>query len=130
MAKYDLPATIKKILDVTGAESLSYVGYSQGTGIMFARLSQDKGIAAQIRLFVALAPVAYLDDVISPIRYLAPFANDLEVGEYIFDTQKDDDDDDDFDDDDFSLYIQNQSLMSISFNMLKRTRLKRKGILL
>ena len=85
MARYDLPATIKKILDVSGADSLSYVGHSQGTEIMFARLSGDNDLAAQIRLFVALAPAAYLDGVISPIRYLAPFANDLEVsGDKLF----------------------------------------------
>lgn len=79
MARYDLPATIKTILGVTGADSLSYVGHSQGTETMFARLSQDKDLAVQVRLFVALAPVAYLDGVISPIRYLAPFANDIEL---------------------------------------------------
>ena len=79
MARYDLPATINTILNVTGANTLSYVGHSQGTEIMFARLSEDPDLAARVRLFVALAPVAYLDGVISPIRYLAPFANDLEV---------------------------------------------------
>ena len=79
MARYDLTATINTILNVTGADSLSYVGHSQGTEIMFARLSEDPDLAARVRLFVALAPVAYLDGVISPIRYLAPFANDLEV---------------------------------------------------
>ena len=79
MAKYDLPATIKNVLAVTQAQSLAYVGYSQGTEIAFAQFSQDSVLARQVRVFVALAPVAYLDGVISPIRLLAPFADDLAV---------------------------------------------------
>ena len=79
MAKYDFPATIRKVLDVTQAQSLAYIGHSQGTEIAFAQLSQTPELARRIRLFVALAPVAYLDGVVSPIRLLAPFAYDLEV---------------------------------------------------
>lgn len=79
MAKYDFPATIRKILDVTQVQSLAYIGHSEGTEIAFAQLPQDPALARRIRLFVALAPVAYLDGVISPIRLLAPFAGDIQL---------------------------------------------------
>lgn len=79
MAKYDFPATIRKVLDVTQVQSLAYIGHSQGTEIAFAQLSQNTKLAGRIRLFVALAPVAYLDGMISPIRLLAPFADDIEL---------------------------------------------------
>lgn len=78
MAAYDLPATVDKVLAVTGATQLAYVGHSQGTEIAFARLSRDKDLAKKIRIFVALAPVAYLKHLKSPIRLLAPFSKDLD----------------------------------------------------
>lgn len=79
MAAYDLPATVDKVLEVSGADDLVYIGFSQGTQIAFARLSSDKQLSKKIRLFVALAPVAYLGHLISPLKYLAPFAYDLDV---------------------------------------------------
>jgi pimeloyl-ACP methyl ester carboxylesterase len=61
MAKYDLPATIKLVLQQTGLRTISYVGHSQGTATGWAAFSRDyEGIAARINLFVSLAPVVYL----------------------------------------------------------------------
>ena len=79
MAQYDLPATVDKILSVTGATQLSYVGHSQGCEIAIAQLSRDPSLASKIKLFVGLAPATYLGDVKSPIRYLAPYSKDLMV---------------------------------------------------
>ena len=81
MAEYDLPATVDKILSVTGAKQISYVGHSQGCEIAFAQLSRDTDLASKIKLFVALAPATYLGHVKSPIRLLVPFADELAVGE-------------------------------------------------
>jgi predicted alpha/beta hydrolase len=39
MAEHDLEVAFNKALDVTGAPNLYYVGHSQGTEIMFARLA-------------------------------------------------------------------------------------------
>ena len=76
---YDLPATVRKVVSVTQSQSLAYVAFSQGTEIAFAQLSRDPELARQIKIFVALAPVAYTDGIKSPIRLLAPFADDIAV---------------------------------------------------
>ena len=79
MAQRDLPATVDKILSVTGAKQLAYVGHSQGCEIAIAQLSRDPILASKVKLFVGLAPATYLGDVKSPVRYLAPYANDIVV---------------------------------------------------
>ena len=79
MAAYDLPATVDKILSVTGAQQVFYVGHSQGCEIAIAELSRDPDFASKIKLFVGLAPATYLGDVKSPLIKLLPYAKDLEV---------------------------------------------------
>jgi len=41
MGTYDQPANIKKILEVTGKEDLTYIGYSQGNQQMFYGLATN-----------------------------------------------------------------------------------------
>ncbi|KAF0408147.1 alpha/beta-hydrolase [Gigaspora margarita] len=56
LSLYDLPDTINYILETTGAPSLSYIGFSQGTAQCFAALSINPKINDKINLFIALAP--------------------------------------------------------------------------
>ena len=79
MAAYDLPATVDKILSVTGAQQVFYVGHSQGCEIAIAELSRDPDFASKIKLFVGLAPATYLGDIKSPLIKLLPYAKELEV---------------------------------------------------
>ncbi|CAL8090631.1 unnamed protein product [Calicophoron daubneyi] len=72
MAKYDLPATIYYILNCTRVKKIGFVGHSQGTMTAFARFGMDPELQSHINVFIALAPVAYLKHVTSPIRLLAP----------------------------------------------------------
>ena len=52
----DIPDTIAYILRATAAQSLSYIGFSQGTAQAFATLSIHPDLNEKINLFVALAP--------------------------------------------------------------------------
>ncbi|CAO4380738.1 unnamed protein product [Caenorhabditis nigoni] len=56
---YDLRQQIEYALETTGQESLFYVGHSQGTTVMFARLAEaDATWQSKIRIFFALGPTA------------------------------------------------------------------------
>jgi len=54
----DLPAMIGYILTATGVNSISYIGFSQGTAQAFAAFSTNDKLAERINLFIALAPAA------------------------------------------------------------------------
>lgn len=79
MAKYDLPAMIEFALKTANQKDLYYVGFSQGTMISFAALSSNSVLASKIKYFAALAPVANVGYIKSPIRYLSYFAYDVQV---------------------------------------------------
>lgn len=51
-------------------DQIAYVGYSQGTLTMFELLSLKPEIAKVIKPYFALAPVAHLGNLRSPLRYL------------------------------------------------------------
>lgn len=55
-AFHDIPDTISYILDTTSTESLSYIGFSQGTAQAFAALSIHPRLNNQVNVFIALAP--------------------------------------------------------------------------
>ncbi|KAF9404007.1 cholesterol esterase [Podila epigama] len=56
LALFDLPDTVDYILGRTGAPSLVYIGFSQGTAQAFASLSIKPELNEKISLFIALAP--------------------------------------------------------------------------
>lgn len=72
MIAIDLPTMIDYVLKKTGHKNLFYVGHSQGTMIMFGLLSSKPEYNKKIRLFSALAPVAFLTHLTSPVRLVAP----------------------------------------------------------
>ncbi|XP_068214383.1 lipase member K-like [Palaemon carinicauda] len=78
MAKYDLPAMLDYVLEKTGVEKLHYVGHSMGTTVFFALMSSQPEYQQRIASMVALAPVATVTSISSPIKYLAPVVNDLQ----------------------------------------------------
>ncbi|TEA13452.1 putative lipase [Colletotrichum sidae] len=55
-AFHDIPDTISYILETTGQESLSYIGFSQGTAQAFATLAIHPKLNQQVNVFIALAP--------------------------------------------------------------------------
>lgn len=55
-AFHDIPDSINYILSTTGQQSLSYIGFSQGTAQAFATLSIHPTLNNKVDVFVALAP--------------------------------------------------------------------------
>uniref|UniRef100_A0A8C0RPB6 Gastric triacylglycerol lipase n=1 Tax=Canis lupus familiaris TaxID=9615 RepID=A0A8C0RPB6_CANLF len=70
MANYDLPASINFILNKTGQKQVYYVGHSQGTTLGFIAFSQIPELAAKVKMFFALAPVASIQFSTSPLSRL------------------------------------------------------------
>ncbi len=55
-AFHDIPDSIGYILSATGQQSLSYIGFSQGTAQAFASLAIHPKLNDQVNVFIALAP--------------------------------------------------------------------------
>ena len=73
---------IDTILQVTGKEKVFYGGHSMGTtSFMVMSIKrpeyQEKVVSAHF-----LAPVAFVDHMTSPLRYVAPFANSIDVSSF------------------------------------------------
>jgi len=66
-AMYDIPAMVEYILAITQSQSLSYVGFSQGSAQAFAAFSVNQQLASKINLFVALAPAARVNSLKNPL---------------------------------------------------------------
>jgi lysosomal acid lipase/cholesteryl ester hydrolase len=67
MGVYDLPAAIDYVLEQTSQPDLYYIGHSMGTTMFFVLTSTLTEYNAKIRLMTALAPIAYMAFVKSPI---------------------------------------------------------------
>lgn len=65
VASYDLPAQIGKVQAVTGAEKITYMGYSHGSFLMFLGLAMSQEAnnyyADNLKKFIALAPCIYYE---------------------------------------------------------------------
>ena len=72
MARDDLPSMIYYILNVTQQTQIGYVGHSQGTMIAFAQFGDiNSTLQNNISFYGALAPVAHLAYIKSPLKYLS-----------------------------------------------------------
>lgn len=73
MALYDVPAMISLVAENTGANSIAWIGHSEGTIQMFAAASEVNPTEDQVKaldkvkIFVALAPVAYVGNLASKV---------------------------------------------------------------
>merc|ERR1712007_89699 len=77
LARHDVPANIKYVLNATGKEMLTYMGHSQGTSQFFTAMviPETKAFVEKtVNLFIALAPVAYLSHLSATLfRVLGDF---------------------------------------------------------
>lgn len=75
----DVPANLRYILEVTGQSTLTYVGHSQGTLTFFIALETHPDLNEKINQMFALAPVSTVAHMRSPLRFVAPYADSIEV---------------------------------------------------
>jgi len=73
IVKYDIDAHFDKILKVTGQKKIYYMGHSQGTLIMFAKLASDPDFSERINRAFMLAPVGNVKNIKGLFKYLADF---------------------------------------------------------
>ncbi|XP_013195496.1 lipase 3-like [Amyelois transitella] len=79
VSQHDLPAVIDYIMDMKGWDvKINYIGHSMGTTVLFALLSTKTHYNKVLRAGFALAPVAYMTDIKSPIRLLAKYSDNIE----------------------------------------------------
>jgi len=80
MGVYDLPAVLNHVSNVTGkGGEIIYIGHSMGTTMFYIFSSIFPELAKNtVKMMVGLAPVAYCTHMKSPIRYFAPFVDDME----------------------------------------------------
>lgn len=79
MAIYDVPVSIDYVLGVTGADGVYYVGWSMGTTVFWAMMSELPEYNAKIKAMAGLAPVAFVNNAIGPLMELAPYTDDIET---------------------------------------------------
>ena len=89
MGKYDIPAAIALVLGETKSEKLYYIGHSMGTTMFWVALNEHPMLKEKISLMIGMGPVAKVKNMISPLRYLAPFVHEADVSFlYVVDGKK------------------------------------------
>ncbi|KAF5269780.1 hypothetical protein FQA39_LY08561 [Lamprigera yunnana] len=80
MGVYDLPCALTYISRLKNKSGdIIYIGHSMGTTMFFVMASLfPEFTRSNVKMMVALAPVAYMTHATSPIRYFAPFVDDIE----------------------------------------------------
>lgn len=71
MIKYDLPASIEFVLNVTSRRKVAYIGHSQGSHLLFGLLASQPRFNDIIEPFISLAPIATVKHVNTFIRVIA-----------------------------------------------------------
>lgn len=79
MGRYDLPANIDYILNVTRYQKLIYIGHSMGTTVFYVGVSLRTELNDKIDVMIGLAPVASTAHLSSPIRILARYSRLIQV---------------------------------------------------
>ncbi|XP_042894189.1 lipase 3-like [Penaeus japonicus] len=75
IGRFDMPAMLQYVREVTKTPILDYIGHSMGTTVFFVMMNYHPHINNWIRAMVAMAPVAYMHNKRAPISIFAPFVN-------------------------------------------------------
>ena len=89
-AQYDLPAMLRHVMEVSGAEDYFYIGHSMGTLSYFTACNYNAWLCNKTRLMVGYGPHTSVPHLSSPLfRFLARFSGSIhwllqEIGMYEF----------------------------------------------
>ena len=80
---------LQYVRDLTGRQQMLYVGHSMGTTAFWVMMNRHPEMNSVISLMVGMAPVAASTNMASPIKYIAPVADQVErmltmAGQYEF----------------------------------------------
>ena len=84
MGEFDVPAMIDKIRYKTGANKIFFAAFSMGTTSYMVMANRRPEYLNYVEFASFLAPVAYVDHMTSPMRYIAPFTGQIDVSEYTY----------------------------------------------
>lgn len=80
MGRYDIPASIDYVLNVTGQEKLAaYFGYSLGCSVFFMSAAQYPRMNDHVDIMIGLGPTVSVAHLNNYFRYMAPFVNIYQV---------------------------------------------------
>ena len=71
---------IDYIRNVTGQDTIQYIGFSMGTTGFMVAMNEHPDIVSKVKAAHLLAPVAYLEHFEGPQNLLRPFTDVIEVG--------------------------------------------------
>ena len=83
IGEFDLPAMIDLVREKSGHDQIFYGGHSMGTTTFMVMANKKPEYQQHIKLASFLAPVAYVDHMTSPLKYVAPFVNQIDVSIHI-----------------------------------------------
>ena len=79
MGGYDLPALINYVTSHTNQDKMFYVGHSMGTTSFMVMANKHPEVLENIKHASLMAPVAYINHLISPLKYIQPYTEGFEV---------------------------------------------------
>lgn len=80
MGRFDVPASVDYVLNVTGQAKLAaYFGYSLGCSTFFIGASQHPRLNDQVEIMVGLGPTVSVAHLNNYFRYMAPFVKLYQV---------------------------------------------------
>jgi len=78
MGEFDLPALIEYVTSQSVQDEIFYIGHSMGTTSFMVMANKHPQLQEKIKHASLLAPVAYINHLKSPLKYVAPYTDGFE----------------------------------------------------
>lgn len=82
MGKYDLPATIDYVLQITYSDQVFCIGHSMGTAIFFVMASVRPEYNSKVKAFFSAGTGIYLENMTSDTKYAVKLIYLLRVSQH------------------------------------------------